>query len=179
MFLTYASPVGNYFKVKIPITNLSFKQGCIKVVHASAGGAGGVKSISNYSPVMKALVRAKSQGFSDVLCLDSVNKKYLEEASASNIFTLKVTTFLLISNTLDSTMPLCSARSNRRSWSNELKKNDKLQGAKQEIGGDIFLFSLKLNQVEERAISVDELIDADEVFCTGTSVGSVTYRGRR
>ncbi|GMH16484.1 hypothetical protein Nepgr_018325 [Nepenthes gracilis] len=38
--------------------------------------------------------------------------------------------------------------------------------------------------VEERSISVEELMEADEVFCTGTavvlsSVGSITYRGNR
>uniref|UniRef100_A0A452YTM2 Branched-chain amino acid aminotransferase n=1 Tax=Aegilops tauschii subsp. strangulata TaxID=200361 RepID=A0A452YTM2_AEGTS len=39
-------------------------------------------------------------------------------------------------------------------------------------------------QVEERLVSVDELLDADEVFCTGTAVvvspvGSITYQGKR
>ncbi|XP_044470568.1 branched-chain-amino-acid aminotransferase 3, chloroplastic-like [Mangifera indica] len=39
-------------------------------------------------------------------------------------------------------------------------------------------------QVEERLVTVDELLDADEVFCTGTAVvvspvGSITYRGKR
>ncbi|RYQ97080.1 hypothetical protein Ahy_B08g093071 isoform B [Arachis hypogaea] len=39
-------------------------------------------------------------------------------------------------------------------------------------------------QVEERLVSVDELLDADKVFCTGTAVvvspvGSVTYLGNR
>ncbi|KAL4365559.1 hypothetical protein S83_023506 [Arachis hypogaea] len=39
-------------------------------------------------------------------------------------------------------------------------------------------------QVEERLVSVDELLDADEVFCTGTAVvvspvGSVTYLANR
>lgn len=39
-------------------------------------------------------------------------------------------------------------------------------------------------QVEERLVAVEELLDADEVFCTGTAVvvspvGSITYRDRR
>ncbi|GLT66586.1 hypothetical protein SLA2020_389430 [Shorea laevis] len=39
-------------------------------------------------------------------------------------------------------------------------------------------------QVEERVIPVEDLMDADEVFCTGTavvvnSVGSITYQGKR
>ena len=39
-------------------------------------------------------------------------------------------------------------------------------------------------QVEERLVSVDEVLDADEVFCTGTAVvvspvGSITYLGKR
>jgi len=38
--------------------------------------------------------------------------------------------------------------------------------------------------VEERKFSVDEVIEADEVFCTGTAVGisevgSVTYKDMR
>lgn len=40
--------------------------------------------------VLKALARAKSRGFSDVLYLDSVDKKNLEEVSSCNIFVLKV-----------------------------------------------------------------------------------------
>lgn len=40
------------------------------------------------------------------------------------------------------------------------------------------------SQVEERTLPVDELIDADEVFCTGTAVGvapvgSITYQSKR
>lgn len=35
-------------------------------------------------------MKAKSKGFSDVLYLDSVNGKYIEEVSACNIFMVKV-----------------------------------------------------------------------------------------
>ncbi|KAJ8765547.1 hypothetical protein K2173_014669 [Erythroxylum novogranatense] len=40
-------------------------------------------------------------------------------------------------------------------------------------------------KVEERPVTVDELLDADEIFCTGTAVivsspvGSITYMDRR
>lgn len=82
-------------------------------VRASPGGAGGVKSITNYAPVsnickclfvlikiqfirslllqvMKAIAKAKNRGFSDVLYLDATNKKYLEEVSSCNIFIVQV-----------------------------------------------------------------------------------------
>lgn len=41
-----------------------------------------------------------------------------------------------------------------------------------------------VSQVEERSVSIDELIDADEVFCTGTAVSvtpvsTITYCGQR
>lgn len=40
------------------------------------------------------------------------------------------------------------------------------------------------SQVEERVVTVEELMDADEVFCTGTavgvaSVGGITYHDKR
>lgn len=35
------------------------------------------------------MTRAKERGFSDVLYLDSVNKRYIEEVSACNIFIVK------------------------------------------------------------------------------------------
>ena len=39
-------------------------------------------------------------------------------------------------------------------------------------------------QIEERAVPLEELMDADEAFCTGTAmvvkpVSSVTYQGKR
>ncbi|TYG79005.1 hypothetical protein ES288_D02G106800v1 [Gossypium darwinii] len=128
-------------------------------VRAFSGGVGGVKSVSNYWPVLKALVRAKSLGFSDVLYLDSVNKKYLEEVSAANIITLK--------GNVISTPPTSGTI---------------LPGITRK---SIIEIARGLGfQVEERSISVHELTEADEVFCTGTAVGvaavgSVTYRGTR
>lgn len=52
------------------------------------------------------------------------------------------------------------------------------------ICGYYVSFLLKTRQVEERPVALDELLDADEAFCTGTavvvtSIGSVTHQGRR
>ncbi|KAK6160571.1 hypothetical protein DH2020_003952 [Rehmannia glutinosa] len=91
-FLVYASPVGNYFKEGTAPLNLYVED---EFHRAARGGAGGVKSITNYAPVLKALSRAKDRGFSDVLYLDSVNKRNIEEVSSCNIFMLKIEILLV------------------------------------------------------------------------------------
>lgn len=155
-FLIYASPVGNYFKEGLKPLNLYVED---EFHRATRGGAGGVKSITNYAPVLKAMARAKSRGFSDVLYLDSANKKNLEEVSSCNIF--------LVKGNIIST-PATSGTI--------------LEGVTRRS-----IIEIALDhgyQVEERAIPLDELMDADEVFCTGTAVGvapvgTITYQDRR
>ncbi|XP_055960236.1 branched-chain-amino-acid aminotransferase 2, chloroplastic-like isoform X2 [Mercurialis annua] len=85
-FLIYASPAGNYFKDGLAPLSLYVED---EYHRASPGGAGGVKTISNYAPVLKAINRAKNRGFSDVLYLDCLHKKFLEEVSSCNIFIIK------------------------------------------------------------------------------------------
>ncbi|KAJ4826880.1 Branched-chain-amino-acid aminotransferase, mitochondrial [Turnera subulata] len=155
-FLIYTSPVGNYFKEGFAPLNLYIEE---EFHRASRGGAGGVKAITNYAPVLKPITRAKSRGFSDVLYLDSLHKKNLEEVSSCNIFLVK-------GNTIST--PATSGTI--------------LQGITRR--SIIEIASDQGYQVEERAVPVDELMDADEVFCTGTAVGvapvgSITYQGKR
>ncbi|KAI3831621.1 hypothetical protein MKX03_017469 [Papaver bracteatum] len=155
-FITYASPVGNYFKEGIAPLNLVIEE---TMHRANPGGTGGVKTITNYAPVLKALTHAKSRGFSDVIYLDSVQKKYIEELSSCNIFIVK-------GNKI-STPPT---------------KGTILPGITRKSIIEIAID--QGYQVEERAIEVEELIDADEVFCTGTAVvvapvGSITFRSKR
>ncbi|KAL7116858.1 hypothetical protein ACP275_03G032600 [Erythranthe tilingii] len=155
-FLVYASPVGNYFKEGTAPLNLYVED---EFHRATRGGAGGVKSITNYAPVLKAISRARDRGFSDVLYLDSVNKRNIEEVSSCNVFMLK-------GNVLSTP----------------------------EINGSILegitrksIMDIATNlgyRVEERSITIEEVMDADEVFCTGTAVGvapvgSITYKGNR
>ncbi|KAH9755913.1 Branched-chain-amino-acid aminotransferase 2 [Citrus sinensis] len=155
-FLAYASPVGNYFKEGSAPLNLYIEE---EFVRAAPGGAGGVKAMSNYAPVLKALIRAKSRGFSDVLYLDSVNRKNVEEVSSCNIFVVKGNVI-----STPATNGTILEGITRRSVI--------------EIARDYGY------QVEERVIPVDELINADQVFCTGTAVvvapvGSITYQNKR
>ncbi|XP_076928813.1 branched-chain-amino-acid aminotransferase 2, chloroplastic-like [Bidens hawaiensis] len=155
-FLVYASPVGNYFKDGTAPLNLYVNN---EFHRTTRGGAGGVKSITNYAPVLKPLLRAKEQGFSDVVYLDSVHKKYIEEVSSCNIFLVKGDVIATPSTT-----------------------GTILEGITRmsiiDIARDLGY------KVEERLVAADELMEADEVFTTGTavtvaSVGSITYNDQR
>lgn len=57
---------------------------------------------------MKAMKNAKGKGFTDVLYLDSVNNKYIEEASCSNIFLIKVTKYVILHALLSITVDFSS-----------------------------------------------------------------------
>ncbi|KAM3403231.1 hypothetical protein ACQJBY_006772 [Aegilops geniculata] len=155
-FIIFASPVGNYFKEGLAPINLIVED---KFHRATPGGTGGVKTIGNYASVLMAQKIAKEKGYSDVLYLDAVEKKYLEEVSSCNIFVVK--------GNVISTPAI---------------KGTILPGITRKSIIDVAL--TKGFQVEERLVSVDELLDADEVFCTGTAVvvspvGSITYQGKR
>uniref|UniRef100_A0A803MPS9 Branched-chain-amino-acid aminotransferase n=2 Tax=Chenopodium quinoa TaxID=63459 RepID=A0A803MPS9_CHEQI len=156
-FLIYASPVrNNYFKEERAALNLYVED---QFDRASRGGVGGLKSITNYAPGMKPLTKAKNNGYSDVLYLDSVTGKYVEEVSACNIFIVK--------DKIISTPPT---------------KGTILPGVTRKS-----MIEIARDQgfkVEERQIAVEELLEADEAFCTGTAVavvpvGSITYQGKR
>uniref|UniRef100_A0A7N0VN17 Branched-chain-amino-acid aminotransferase n=2 Tax=Kalanchoe fedtschenkoi TaxID=63787 RepID=A0A7N0VN17_KALFE len=155
-FLIYVSPVGNYFKEGLSPINLLI---ATDVHRATPGGTGGIKTIGNYASVLKAQAAAKAKGYADVLYLDCVNKKYLEEVSSCNIFIVK--------DNIISTPAI---------------KGTILPGITRKSVVDVA--RSQGFQVEERSVSVEELIDADEVFCTGTAVvispvGSVTYQDKR
>ncbi|XP_021725030.1 branched-chain-amino-acid aminotransferase 2, chloroplastic-like [Chenopodium quinoa] len=155
-FLIYASPVRNYFKEGSAALNLYVED---QFDRASRGGSGGVKSITNYAPVLKPMTKAKDRGFSDVLYLDSVSGKYIEEVSSCNIFIVKDK--IISTPTINGTI---------------------LPGVTRKT-----IINIACDhgfKVEERQIAVEELLEADEVFCTGTAVvvvpvGSITYQGKR
>ena len=56
---------------------------------AAPGGSGGVKAIGNYAPVMMPSKNAKAEGYAEIIYLDAVNHKYVEEVGAANFFCIK------------------------------------------------------------------------------------------
>lgn len=155
-FLIYVSPVGNYFKEGLAPIHLVVET---EFHRANPGGTGGIKTIGNYAKVLKAQSAAKLKGYADVLYLDSIHKRYLEEVSSCNVFVVK-----------------------GRTISSPEIKGTILPGITRKSIIDV---ARKQGfQVEERPVPVEELLEADEVFCTGTAVvvspvGSVTYLGKR
>ncbi|CAL9768274.1 unnamed protein product [Musa acuminata subsp. burmannicoides] len=156
MFLIYAAPVGTYFKEGLAPINLVIDD---KIHRATPGGTGDVKTISNYAPALKAQTEAKTKGFTDVIYLDSINKKYLEEASSCNLFIVKGDV-ISTPATMGTILPGVTRKS-------------------------IIEIAIDYGyRVEERLVSLEDLLDADEVFCTGTAVvvapvSSITYQDQR
>ncbi|MGN1402067.1 MAG: branched-chain amino acid aminotransferase [Bacillus sp. (in: firmicutes)] len=82
-FIIIMSPVGAYYKeginpVKIAVEN--------QYVRSVKGGTGTAKTGGNYSASLKAQQMAGAQGCSQVLWLDGVHRKYVEEVGAMNVF---------------------------------------------------------------------------------------------
>lgn len=82
-FMIILSPVGSYYKeginpVKILVEN--------QYIRAVAGGTGTAKTAGNYAAGLKAQEGAEKQGFAQVLWLDGIEKKYVEEVGSMNIF---------------------------------------------------------------------------------------------
>jgi len=82
-FMIILSPVGSYYKegihpVKILVEN--------EYVRAVAGGTGTAKTAGNYASSLASQEVASKKGYSQVLWLDGVERKYIEEVGAMNVF---------------------------------------------------------------------------------------------
>lgn len=83
IFAIILSPVGAYYPeglnpVKIYVEN--------KYVRAVRGGMGFTKTGGNYAASLKAQDEAGKAGYSQVLWLDGVERKYIEEVGTMNVF---------------------------------------------------------------------------------------------
>ena len=80
-FMVVASPSQSYFTggaLKILIER--------EAVRACPGGVGSAKTGGNYAASLQSMVAARKLGLDQVLWLDAVNKKYVEEMSGMNFF---------------------------------------------------------------------------------------------
>ncbi|KAF5841958.1 branched-chain-amino-acid aminotransferase 5 chloroplast precursor [Dunaliella salina] len=156
-FTIYAAAVGSYFKGgQLTPIDLIVEE---RFHRAAPGGMGGTKAAGNYSPVLVTQLEAKKAGYADVVYLDAKTDQYLEEVSSCNVFSVK----------------------------GKIIKTPPLQGTilpgvtRRSI---IELARLRGYTVLEEPISIQEAMESDEVFTTGTavvvsSVGSLTYKGQR
>lgn len=86
MFIVMVTPVGPYFKQGFGVSNY-----CITRAHdrVAPKGTGQFKCGGNYAAAMRAGVEAHDKGYSAVLFLDPLEKKYLDECGPANFFAVK------------------------------------------------------------------------------------------
>lgn len=155
------SPVGAYYKEGINPVRIWVED---EYVRAVRGGVGYAKTGGNYAASLKAQLKAKEKGCAQVLWLDGIERRYVEEVGTMNVFfkidgkviTPSLEGSILPGVTRDSCLQLL------RNWGQE---------------------------VEERRITIDEVYEAsqngtlEEVFGTGTAavispVGVLDWNGK-
>lgn len=77
------SPVGAYYKAGINPVKIYVEE---EYVRAVKGGVGFAKTGGNYAASLKAQKKAKDMGYAQVLWLDGVDRKYVEEVGTMNVF---------------------------------------------------------------------------------------------
>lgn len=157
-FIIILSPVGAYYPEGLNPVKIWIED---EYVRAVKGGIGEAKTGGNYVASLAAQVKAHDEGYSQVLWLDGVERKYIEEVGAMNIFfkingtvvTPMLNGSILPGVTRNTCIALC------KEWG---------------------------MSVEERKISVEELVEAartgalEEVWGSGTAavispVGHLRY----
>ena len=142
-FMVFVSPVGPYFKGDIQPLNLKVSN---KYHRAAPKGIGNAKAIGNYSASLLPLIEAKNSGFDEVIYLNAKDEEFVEEVGSANLFVLTGNT--IKTPKLDgSILP-------------GITRDSVITLAKDTIGLEVL----------ETNVTLTELYDADEVFCTGTAV---------
>ena len=81
-FVIILSPVGSYYAEGINPVKISIESEDVRAVR---GGTGYAKCGGNYAASLRAGKRAAEKGFTQVLWLDGVERKYIEEVGAMNV----------------------------------------------------------------------------------------------
>ncbi|AJY75465.1 branched-chain amino acid aminotransferase [Paenibacillus beijingensis] len=82
LFMIILSPVGAYYAEGINPVKIHVESDYVRAV---PGGVGNAKTAGNYAAGLKAQEEAP-QGYSQVLWLDGVHRKYIEEVGSMNMF---------------------------------------------------------------------------------------------
>ena len=106
-FLIILSPSGSYYPTGLAPVKIMIEDEDVRAVR---GGTGEAKCGGNYGASVRAGDRAEERGFSQVLWLDGVERKYIEEVGAMNIM-------FKIGGVICSTAPSSPASPARASWS--------------------------------------------------------------
>ena len=79
-FMIITSPVGPYYAK--PVRLLAQKA----YIRAAVGGVGEAKAAGNYAAAMLPSMLAQAQGYDQILWLDAVERRYVQEVGTMNIF---------------------------------------------------------------------------------------------
>ena len=82
VFMVILSPVGSYYKEGLNPVRIMIEDQDVRAVR---GGTGEAKCGGNYAASNRAGDRAEKKGYSQVLWLDGVERKYIEEVGAMNV----------------------------------------------------------------------------------------------
>ena len=161
MFVIIASPVGNYYPEGINPVKIMIET---EDVRAVKGGTGYTKCGGNYGASNRAGEKAEKLGYSQVLWLDGIERKYIEEVGAMNVM-FKIDGEVVTPALTGSILPGITRKS------------------------CLELLRAKGMKVSERLISVDELVEAleagklEEGWGCGTAavvspIGTLSYNGK-
>lgn len=79
-FVIFSCPVGSYYPLPVGLMVTS------DFVRAFPGGTGEAKAAGNYAASLLGAKSAKKNGYDNVLWLDGMEKKYVEECGTMNVF---------------------------------------------------------------------------------------------
>ena len=161
LYFVIVGPVGAYYPQGFSPTKIWVEE---EYVRAVRGGIGYCKAAGNYAASLMASQKAAAQGYTQVLWLDSATRSWVEEGGTMN--------FLVITESGELVTPDLNGRI---------------------LAGITRMSCIELlrswgDPVEERDISIDEVLDAarkgllEEAFGTGTAavispIGELNYGG--
>jgi branched-chain amino acid aminotransferase, group II len=160
-YIVILSPSGAYYAGGLAPVQIYIED---EYVRAVRGGTGEAKTGGNYAASLLAGEIAAKKGFAQVLWLDGIERKYIEEVGAMNVF-FKIGDTVVTPALTGSILPGITRMS------------------------VIELLKARGVKVEERKLSIDEVVAAydagtlSEVFGTGTAavispVGRIVYGGK-